>query len=57
MTLKFIYTSTSITSMDLDKPVGQIPSNKSGLGYKKSSIIFMYPKKKENNSDGQIHKL
>jgi hypothetical protein len=35
--LKFSCTSTSITSMDLDKTIGQSPSNKSDLGYKKSS--------------------
>jgi hypothetical protein len=37
MALKFSCTSTSITSMDLDKTIGQNPSNKSGLGYNKSS--------------------
>jgi hypothetical protein len=37
MTLKSSCTSTSITSMNLDKVVGQRPSNKLGLGYKKSS--------------------
>jgi cell shape-determining protein MreC len=35
--LKSSCTSTSITSLDLDKAIGQILSNKSGLGYKKSS--------------------
>jgi hypothetical protein len=33
--LKSSCISTSITSMDLDKVIGQISSNKSGLGYKK----------------------
>jgi hypothetical protein len=36
MTLKSSCTSSSITSMDLDKFVGQRPSKKSGLEYKKS---------------------
>jgi hypothetical protein len=35
--LKSSCISTSITSMDLDKVIGQKSSNKSGLGYEKSS--------------------
>jgi hypothetical protein len=38
MTLKSSCILTSITSMDLDKFVGQKPSNMSGLGYKKSLL-------------------
>jgi hypothetical protein len=34
--LKSSCTSINITSMDLDKAIGQKSSNKSGLGYKKS---------------------
>jgi hypothetical protein len=34
--LKSSCTSINITSMDLDKVIGQKSSNKSGLGYKKS---------------------
>jgi hypothetical protein len=34
--LKSSCTSISITSMDLNKAIGQRSSNKSGLGYKKS---------------------
>jgi hypothetical protein len=45
--LKSSCTSTSITSMGLDKAMGQIPSNKSGLGYKKSSKTSNCPKLKE----------
>jgi hypothetical protein len=47
MTLKSSCTSTSITSMDLDKVIGQRPSNKSGLEYKKSSKTSNCPKSKE----------
>jgi hypothetical protein len=50
MTLKFSCTSTSITSMDLDKVIGQRPGNKSGLGYKKSSKTLNCPKLKEKQS-------
>jgi hypothetical protein len=39
--------STSITSMDLDKVIGQRPSNKSNLGYKKSSKTSNFFKSKE----------
>jgi hypothetical protein len=45
--LKYSCTSTSITSMDLDKVIGQRPSNKSGLGYKKYSKTLNCPKSKE----------
>jgi chromosome segregation ATPase len=46
-TLKSSCISKSITSMDLDKAIGQWPSNKSGLGYKKSSKTLNCPKLKE----------
>jgi hypothetical protein len=46
-TLKSSCTSTNITSMDLDKAIDQRPSNKSGLGYKKSSKTSNCPKLKE----------
>jgi predicted nuclease with TOPRIM domain len=45
--LKSSCISTSITSMNLDKVIGQRPSNKSDLGYKKSSKISNCPKLKE----------
>jgi cell shape-determining protein MreC len=45
--LKSSCTSTSITSMDLDKVIAQRPSNKSGLRYKKSFKISNCPKLKE----------
>jgi hypothetical protein len=45
--LKSSCISTSITSMDLDKVIGQRPSNKSGLGYKKFSKTLNCPKSKE----------
>jgi hypothetical protein len=45
--LKFSYISTNITSMDLNKVIGQKPSNKSGLEYKKSSKTSNYLKSKE----------
>jgi hypothetical protein len=51
-TLKSSFTSTSITSMDLNKVVGQRPSNKSNLGYKKSSKILNWSKSKEKQ--GQV---
>jgi hypothetical protein len=47
MVLKSLFTSTSIASMDLNKFVGQRPSNKSGLGYKKSFKTLNCPKSKE----------
>jgi hypothetical protein len=36
--------------MDLDKVIGQRPSNKSGFGYKKSSKTLNCPKSKEKQS-------
>jgi hypothetical protein len=45
--LKSSCISISITSMDLDKVIGQRPSNKSGLGYNKSSKTSNCPKSKE----------
>jgi hypothetical protein len=45
--LKSSYTSTSITSMNLDNAIGQRPSNKSGLRYEKSSKTSNCPKLKE----------
>jgi hypothetical protein len=45
--LKSSCTSTSITSMNLDKFVDQRPSNKSGFGYKKSFKTSNYSKSKE----------
>jgi hypothetical protein len=36
--------------MDLDKVIGQRPSNKSGLGYKKSSKTSNWPKSKEKQT-------
>jgi chromosome segregation ATPase len=50
--LKSPCTSTNITSMDLDKVIGQRPSNKSGLGYKKFSKTSNCPKSKEKQ--GQV---
>jgi predicted RNase H-like nuclease (RuvC/YqgF family) len=46
--LKSSCNSTSITSMNLDKVIGQRSSNKSGLGYKKSSKTSNCPKKINN---------
>jgi hypothetical protein len=48
--LKSSCISTSITLMDLDKVIGQRPSNKSGRGYKKSSKTSNCPKSKEKQS-------
>jgi cell shape-determining protein MreC len=48
--LKSSCISTSITSIDLDKVIGQRPSNKSGLGYKKSFKTSNCPKSKEKQS-------
>jgi cell shape-determining protein MreC len=45
--LKSSCTSTSITSMDLDKFIGQKLSNKLGLGYNKSFITSNYSKSKK----------
>jgi hypothetical protein len=47
MALKYSCTSTSITSMDLDKFIGQRSSNKLSLGYKKSPKISNCTKSKE----------
>jgi cell shape-determining protein MreC len=47
MTLKFSCNSANITSMDLDKAIGQRHSNTLGLGYKKSSKTLNCPKSKE----------
>jgi hypothetical protein len=47
--LKPSCTSTNITSMNLDKFVGQKSSNKLGLRYKKSFKTSNFPKSKENN--------
>jgi RNA-binding protein YlmH len=41
--LKYSCTSTNISSMNLDKFVGQRPSNKSGLEYKKNFQDFKLP--------------
>jgi hypothetical protein len=50
--LKSSCISTTITSIDLDKVIGQRPSNKSGLGYKKISKTSNCPKSKEKQSQG-----
>jgi hypothetical protein len=55
--LKSSYTSTSITSMDLNKAIGQRPSNKSGLGYKKSSKTSNCSKSKEKQGQGSNAKI
>jgi hypothetical protein len=57
MTLKSSCTSTNITSIDLDKFVGQRSSNKSGFGYEKSSKILNYPKSKRNKVKDRMQKL
>jgi hypothetical protein len=46
-TLKSSCASINITTMNLDKVIGQRPRNKSGLGYKKYSKTSNYPKLKE----------
>jgi hypothetical protein len=43
--------------MDLDKAIGQRPSNKSGLGYKKSSKTSNCPKSKEKQGQGSNAKI
>jgi hypothetical protein len=43
--------------MDLDKFVGQKPSNKSGLGYKKSLKTLNCPKSKEKPGQGSNIKI
>jgi hypothetical protein len=55
--LKSSCTSTSITSMDLNKVVGQMPSNKSGLGYKKFSKTLNCSKSKEKQDQGSNAKI
>jgi hypothetical protein len=54
--LKSSCISTSITSMDLDKVIGQRPNNKSGLGYE-SSKTLNFPKSKEKQSQGSNAKI
>jgi chromosome segregation ATPase len=55
--LKSSCTSTSITLMDLNKAIGQRSSNKSGLGYKKSSKTSNCPKLKEKQVQESMQKL
>jgi hypothetical protein len=55
--LKSSCTSTSITSMDLDKIIGQKPTNKSGIGYKKSSKTSNCLKSKEKKGQGSNVKI
>jgi predicted RNase H-like nuclease (RuvC/YqgF family) len=55
--LKSSYISTNITSMDLDKVIGQSPSNKSSLEYKKYSKILNYPQSKEKQGQGSNVKI
>jgi hypothetical protein len=55
--LKSSCISTNITSMDLDTVIGQRPSNKSGLGYKKSSKTSNCPKSKEKQSQWSNAKI
>jgi hypothetical protein len=43
--------------MDLDKAIGQRPSNNSGLGYKKISKTSNYPKSKEKQGKGSNAKI
>jgi hypothetical protein len=43
--------------MNLDKVIGHRPSNKSGLGYKKSFKTSNYPKSKEKQSQGSNAKI
>jgi hypothetical protein len=50
--LKSSCISTNITSMDLDKVIGQRLSNKSGLGCKKSSKTSNCLNQKRNNVKG-----
>jgi hypothetical protein len=50
-------TSTNITSMDLDKVIGQRPSNKSGLEYKKAFKTLNYLKSKEKQGQGSNVKI
>jgi hypothetical protein len=55
--LKSSCISISITSMDLDKTIGQRPSKKSCLGYKKYSKTSNCPKSKEKLSQGSNAKI
>jgi hypothetical protein len=55
--LKSLCISTSITSMDLDKVIGQKSSNKSDLRYKKSSRTSNYPKSKEKQNQWSNAKI
>jgi hypothetical protein len=55
--LKSSCISTSITSMDLNKAIGQRPSNKSGLGYKKFSKTSNFTKSKEKQGQGSNVKI
>jgi hypothetical protein len=55
--LKSSCTSISITSMDLDKFVGQRPSNKSGLRYNFFPKTSNYPKSKEKQDQESNAKL
>jgi hypothetical protein len=55
--LKSSCISTNITSMDLDKVIGQSPNNKSGLGYKKSSKTSNCPKSKEKQGQWSNAKI
>jgi hypothetical protein len=55
--LKSSFISTSITSMNLDKIIGERPSNKSGLGYKKFSKTSNCPKSKEKQNQGSNIKI
>jgi hypothetical protein len=57
MALKYSCTSTSITSMDLDNVIGQKPSNKSGLGYKKYFKTSNCPKSKEKQGQESNAKI
>jgi hypothetical protein len=50
--LKSSCTSTIITSMDLNKVIGQKPTNKSGIGYKKSSKTSNCSKSKDKKVKG-----
>jgi hypothetical protein len=56
-TLKSLCILTSITSIDLDKFIDQRPSNKSGLGYKKSSKTLNCPKSKEKQGQWSNAKI
>jgi hypothetical protein len=55
--LKSSCISTNFTSTDLDNVIGQRPSNKSGLGYKKSSKTSNCLKSKEKQTQGSKAKI